>query len=204
MQHGPVDVQGLDIDFYAFSGHKCYGPNGIGVLWARGEVLAAMPPFLGGGGMVGEVTPEGSTFARPPQRFEAGTPAIAQAVGLGAVLAWLSMLPWRAIRAHENELLRRLLAGLRGRSDIRILGPVDLDARQPVVSFDIAGLHPHDVCQVLDRHGVALRGGHHCAQPLIRHFGLDGANRASIAMYTTQADIDALLDGLNDVVAVLR
>ncbi len=204
VQHGPVDVQGLDIDFYAFSGHKCYGPNGIGVLWARGEVLAAMPPFLGGGGMVGEVTPEGSTFARPPQRFEAGTPAIAQAVGLGAVLAWLSMLPWRAIRAHENELLRRLLAGLRGRSDIRILGPVDLDARQPVVSFDIAGLHPHDVCQVLDRHGVALRGGHHCAQPLIRHFGLDGANRASIAMYTTQADIDALLDGLDDVVAVLR
>ncbi len=204
VQHGPVDVQALDIDFYAFSGHKCFGPNGIGVLWARGEILEAMPPFLVGGGMVGEVTPEGSTFARPPQRFEAGTPPIAEAVGLGTVLAWLSTLPWQAIRAHENELLRRLLAGLRQRSDIRILGPVDLEARQPVVSFDIAGLHPHDVCQVLDRHGVALRGGHHCAQPLIRHFGLDGANRASIAMYTTHADIDALLDGLDDVVAVLR
>ncbi len=204
VQHGPVDVQALDIDFYAFSGHKCYGPNGIGVLWARREVLDAMPPFLAGGGMVGDVTPAGSTFARPPQRFEAGTPPIAQAVGLGAVLTWLSMLPWDAIHAHENELLQRLLAGLAGRPDVRILGPTDIEARHPVVSFDIAGLHPHDVCQVLDRHGVALRGGHHCAQPLIRHFGLDGVNRASIAMYNTQADIDALLNGLDDVSAVLR
>lgn len=204
VQHGPVDVQALGIDFYAFSGHKCYGPNGIGVLWARHELLDAMPPFLAGGGMVGEVTPEGSTFARPPQRFEAGTPPIAQAVGLGAVLTWLTTLPWDDIRSHEQRLLQTLLEGLARKPDVRVLGPTSLEARHPVVSFDIAGLHPHDVCQVLDRHGIALRGGHHCAQPLMRHFGLDGANRASIALYNSLADIEALLDGLDDVIKVLR
>ena len=204
VQHGPVDVQALGIDFYAFSGHKCYGPTGIGVLWARHALLDAMPPFLAGGGMVGEVTPEGSTFARPPQRFEAGTPPIAQAVGLGAALSWLTTLPWGDIRRHEQRLLQALLAGLARKPGVRILGPTDLEARHPVVSFDIARLHPHDVCQVLDRHGVALRGGHHCAQPLMQHFGLDGANRASIALYNSLADIEALLDGLDDVIEVLR
>jgi cysteine desulfurase/selenocysteine lyase len=204
VQHGPVDVPALDVDFYAFSGHKCYGPNGIGVLWARRELLDSMPPFLAGGGMVGEVTPEGSTFAQPPQRFEAGTPPIAQAVGLGAVLTWLATLPWNDIRHHEQRLLGTLLDGLAEKPDVRILGPVDYETRHPVVSFDLAGLHPHDVCQVLDRHGVALRGGHHCAQPLMRHFGLDGANRASIAMYNSLADIEALLDGLDDAIRVLR
>ena len=204
VQHGPVDVQALGIDFYAFSGHKCYGPTGIGVLWARHALLDAMPPFLAGGGMVGEVTPEGSTFARPPQRFEAGTPPIAQAVGLGAALSWLTTLPWDDIRRHEQRLLQALLAGLARKPGVRILGPTDLEARHPVVSFDIAGLHPHDVCQVLDRQGVALRGGHHCAQPLMQHFRLDGANRASIALYNSLADIEALLDGLDDVIEVLR
>lgn len=203
VQHGPVDVQALGVDFYAFSGHKCYGPGGIGVLWGRAPVLDAMPPFLGGGGMVGEVTPEITTFAAPPQRFEAGTPPIAEAVGLGAALDWMTTLPWAAIHAHERMLLDRLLQGLAGFPDLRLLGPRDTAARQAIVSFDLAGLHPHDVCQVLDDHGVALRGGHLCAQPLMRHFGVNGANRASIAPYTTAADIDALLTGLADVIRVL-
>lgn len=203
VQHGPVDVQSLGVDFYAFSGHKCYGPGGVGVLWGRAEALAALPPFLGGGGMVGEVTPEAVTFAPPPRRFEAGTPPIAQAVGLGAALDWMRGLPWQAIHAHEQALLHRLLDGLATLPQVRVLGPTDAAARAPIVAFDVAGLHPHDVCQVLDRHGVALRGGHHCAQPLMRHFGVDGANRASIAPYTTAADIDALLAGLADAIRVL-
>lgn len=203
VQHGPVDVQAMGIDFYAFSGHKCYGPGGIGVLWGRAEVLAAMPPFLAGGGMVGEVTPAGSTFAPPPQRFEAGTPPIAEAVGLAAALDWLATLPWADIQAHERRLFERLRHGLNAFPGLRLLGPQAAEARLPIVSFDLAGLHPHDVCQVLDRHGVALRGGHLCAQPLMRHFGVDGANRASIAAYTTSEDIDALLAALADAVEVL-
>ena len=203
VQHGPVDVQNLGVDFYAFSGHKCYGPGGVGVLWGRAEALAALPPFLGGGGMVGEVTPEAVTYAAPPRRFEAGTPPIAQAVGLGAALEWMRGLPWEAIHAHEQALLQRLQEGLATLPQVRVLGPTDTAARAPIVAFDVAGLHPHDVCQVLDRHGVALRGGHHCAQPLMRHFGVDSANRASIAPYTTAADIDALLAGLADAIRVL-
>lgn len=203
VQHGPVDVQALGVDFYAFSGHKCYGPGGIGVLWGRADALAALPPFLGGGGMVGEVTPEATTYAASPRRFEAGTPPIAQAVGLGAALDWMRGLPWAAIHAHERALLEQLLNGLAALPQARVLGPADSAARAPIVAFDVAGLHPHDVCQVLDRHGVALRGGHHCAQPLMRHFGVDGANRASIAPYTTEADIDALIERLADAIRVL-
>lgn len=203
VQHGPVDVQALGVDFYAFSGHKCYGPGGVGVLWGRGEALAALPPVVAGGGMVGEVTPERTNFAPPPQRFEAGTPPIAAAVGLGAALDWMAGLPWPAIHAHERALLDRLLRGLAGLPGLRLLGPDDAAARHPIVSFDLAGLHPHDVCQVLDRHGVALRGGNLCAQPLMRHFDVAGANRASIAPYTTAEDVDALLAGLADAVRVL-
>jgi cysteine desulfurase/selenocysteine lyase len=202
-QHGPIDIQALGVDFYAFSGHKCYGPSGIGVLWGRADVLDTMPPFLGGGGMVGEVTPEITEFAGLPQRFEAGTPPIAAAVGLGAALDWMMTLPWSEIHAHEQTLLNRLLQGLANFRGLRLLGPGDVTARQPIVSFELNGLHPHDVCQVLDHHGVALRGGHLCAQPLMHHFGVDGANRASIAPYTTEEDIDALLSGLTNVIRVL-
>ncbi|HJW27534.1 MAG TPA: SufS family cysteine desulfurase [Rhodocyclaceae bacterium] len=202
-QHGPVDVQALGVDFYAFSGHKCYGPGGVGVLWGKRDLLAALPPFLGGGGMVGRVESQTSTFTPAPRRFEAGTPPIAAAVGLGAALKWMGSLPWAAIRAHERELLRRLQAGLGNLPGLRLLGRADDLDRLPVVSFDIAGLHPHDVCQVLDRHGVALRGGHHCAQPLMRHFGVDAASRASLAPYSTAADIDALLGALDDAIALL-
>lgn len=202
-QHGPVDVRALDVDFYVFSGHKCFGPTGIGILWGRQAILAEMPPCFGGGGMVATVTPEATSYAEPPGRFEAGTPPIAQAIGLGAALEWMSTLPWQEIRAHENALLRHLLAGLGARPGVRVLGPAGARERLPIVAFDLAGLHPHDVCQVLDRHGLALRGGHHCAQPLMRHFGLEGASRASLAAYTTTADVDALLAALDDAVAVL-
>lgn len=198
-QHGPQDVQALGIDFYAFSGHKCFGPNGIGVLWARSELLAAMPPFLGGGGMIGEVTAEAFTWAPPPQRFEAGTPPIAPAVGLGAALDWMMGLPWPEIHARENRLCAQLIEGLARLPGLRLLGPALGAARAPIVSFEIAGLHPHDICQVLDAHGLALRGGHHCAQPLLAALGTEACTRASIALYNDEADIAALLDGLGFV-----
>ena len=203
IQHGPVDVRSLGIDFYAFSGHKCFGPTGVGVLWGRAEILQDLPPFLCGGGMVGRVDMDGATYAESPRRFEAGTPPIAQAVGLGAVLEWMAGLSWDAIRDVELELARRLIDGLSGLAGIRIIGPTDPIDRQPIVSFDLTGLHPHDICQVLAERGLALRGGHHCAQPLLRTFGVEGATRASIALYNTADDIDALLGGLHDAQRIL-
>jgi cysteine desulfurase/selenocysteine lyase len=202
-QHGPLDVQALGVDFYALSGHKCYGPGGVGVLWARRALLAGLPPFMGGGGMVGSVGEQTTTFAEPPRRFEAGTPPIAAAIGLGAALDWMTTLPWPAIRAHEQALLQRLQHGLCQCPGLRLLGPADDPDRLPIVAFTIADLHPHDICQVLDRHNVALRGGHHCAQLLMRHLGIDGATRASLAPYTTAADIDALLGALDAAIELL-
>ncbi|MDP2821224.1 MAG: cysteine desulfurase [Sulfuritalea sp.] len=195
VQHGPQDVRALGIDFYAFSGHKCFGPGGVGVLWGRAELLAAMPPFLTGGGMIGEVTPQAATWAEPPQRFEAGTPPIAQAVGLAAALEWMMSLDWPQIHARESRLCERLIEGLQRIPDLRLLGPA-CGPRAPIVSFDIPGLHPHDICQVLDARQLALRGGHHCAQPLLAALGVEVCTRASIALYNDEADIQALLDGL--------
>ena len=195
-QHGPQDVQALGIDFYAFSGHKCFGPGGVGVLWGRAEALAQLPPFLGGGGMIGEVTPVASTWAAPPQRFEAGTPPIAQAIGLAAALDWIMNLDWAAIREREDALCRRLIEGLARIPGLRLLGPPQ-GRRAPIISFDIPGLHPHDICQVLDAQNLALRGGHHCAQPLLAALGAEVCTRASIALYNDETDIDALLDGLD-------
>ena len=203
VQHGPQDVRALGIDFYAFSGHKCFGPGGVGVLWGRGELLAAMPPFLGGGGMIGEVRPAASTWAEPPQRFEAGTPPIAQAVGLAAALEWMMRLPWAEIQARESRLCAQLIEGLRRVPGLRLLGPEAVGERAPIVSFEIAGLHPHDICQVLDAHQLALRGGHHCAQPLLAALGTEACTRASIALYNDEADIQALLDGLDRVLREL-
>jgi cysteine desulfurase/selenocysteine lyase len=203
VQHGPVDVQSLGIDFYAFSGHKCFGPTGVGVLWGRAEILEALPPFLCGGGMVGQVDMGKATFAEPPRRFEAGTPPIAQAVGLGAALDWMTGLPWDRIRGDELGLARQLLDGLSRIEGIRVIGPTDLADRQPIVSFHLPGLHPHDICQVLDERGLALRGGHHCAQPLLRAFGVEGVTRASIALYNTAEDIETLLAGLHDAQRIL-
>ncbi|MCK9382653.1 MAG: cysteine desulfurase [Sulfuritalea sp.] len=195
-QHGPQDVRALGIDFYAFSGHKCFGPGGVGVLWGRGELLAAMPPFLTGGGMIAEVTPAETTWAPPPQRFEAGTPPIAQAVGLAAALEWMMSLDWLQIHARENRLCELLIEGLQRIPGLRLLGPEASAERAPIVSFEIPGLHPHDICQVLDAHNLALRGGHHCAQPLLAALGAEVCTRASIALYSDEADIEALLDGL--------
>lgn len=196
--HGPVDVQALGVDFYAFSGHKMFGPNGIGVLWGRGELLAVMPPFLGGGEMIARVTLEESTFAEPPRRFEAGTPPIAQAVGMAAAARWISGIDHEAAHAHLQALTGRLLDGLEGMAGgkVRVVGPLGLQNRFPVVSFVVEGGHPHDICQLLDEEGVALRGGHHCAQPLMNAFGVTGTTRASLAVYNDNDDVDALLTGL--------
>ncbi len=202
--HGGVSVARLGVDFYAFSGHKAFGPNGIGALWGRRELLEAMPPFMGGGEMIREVTLERSAWAPPPHRFEAGTPPIAQAVGMGAALEWAGRLDRAAADAHLRALAGRLLAGLAARDGVRVVGPPDLRARGPVISFDVEGVHPHDVCAMLDRRGVAARGGHHCAQPLMDRFGLAGTTRASLAVYNDDADVDALLDGLDEAIRELR
>jgi len=205
--HGPADVQALGVDFYAFSGHKMYAPNGIGVLWGRHERLAAMPPFLGGGSMIHAVTTAGTTPAEPPKRFEAGTPPIAQAIGLAAAMDWIRRHDAAAVEHHVQALTGRLLDGLgvidRGRKRIRVMGPSGLQGRYPVVSFDVAGAHPHDICTLLDQSGVALRGGHHCAQPLMEHWGLAGTTRASLALYNDAGDVDAFLRGLDQALGRL-
>lgn len=201
--HGAVDVAALGCDFYAFSGHKMFGPNGIGVLWARAELLDRMPPFLGGGEMIHAVTLEKTTYAPAPHKFEAGTPPIAQAVGLAAAARWVQAIDSEGAAGHIQKLSARILDGLANVPGARVLGPAGLQGRVPVISFDIAGLHPHDICTILDGHGVAVRGGHHCAQPLMDHFDLAGTTRASLQVYNDDGDVDALLSGLDDAVARL-
>jgi cysteine desulfurase/selenocysteine lyase len=200
MAHGPVDLPALGVDFYAFSSHKMCGPTGVGVLWARGEILARMRPFLGGGEMIRSVTFERTTYADPPHRFEAGTPPITQAVGLGAAVDFLRALPWPDVHAHEMALTGRMLDGLGRIKGVRVIGPAGLQGRAPVVSFTHETLHPHDLCQMLDAHGLALRGGHHCAQPLMDRFDVAGTARASLAFYNDAGDIEALLEGLGAVI----
>ena len=198
--HGPLDVRKLDVDFYVFSGHKTYGPTGIGVLWGRRDLLESMPPFMTGGQMIEEVTLTKATFRPPPRRFEAGTPPIAAAIGLGAALDWMQALDWHAIQMHELRLTRRLLDGLASIAGVRVLGPLDTHDRRGVVSFSVEGFSAEEVCRSLDTRGVALRGGYHCAQPLVRAFGVDGAARASLAPYSVDGDIDVLLGGLEELV----
>lgn len=202
--HGPVDLPGLGVDFYVFAGHKAYGPNGIGVLWARPELLEAMPPFHGGGSMIGRVTFAETTWAPPPRRFEAGTPPIGPAIGLGAACAWMRKLDWPGVHAHEMALVQRLMDGLQEIDGTHILGPASLQNRYPVVSFMLDGVHPHDVAQTLDSFGVAVRAGHHCAQPLMDRFDLDGTTRVSMAPYNDNTDIDALLTGVKHAARTLR
>jgi cysteine desulfurase/selenocysteine lyase len=195
----PVDLAALGADFVAFTGHKLCGPTGIGVLVARPELLAQLPPFLGGGEMIETVRMEGSTYAPPPHRFEAGTPPIAQAVGLGAAVDYLSSVGMAAVQAHEAAITAYALDGLKSVSGLRILGPdVPVD-RGGAVSFELAGLHPHDIGQVLDSRGIAVRGGHHCARPAHARFGVIASTRASFYLYTTPAEVDALVDGLEHV-----
>jgi len=200
----PLDVAALGVDFYAFSGHKMYGPGGVGVLWGRAEALAELPPFLGGGGMVRTLDGDAVTFADPPWRFEAGTPPIAQAVGLGAAAEWLAQLDWPGAQRHVAGLVARTLDGMAGIDGLRVIGPGADNSRTGVVSFVLAGVHAHDLAQVLDAHGVAVRGGHHCAQPLMEHFGLAATTRASFAFYNDGGDVDALLAGIKEAAEKLR
>ncbi len=199
-----IDVQAIGADFVAFTGHKLCGPTGIGVLWGRTELLAQLPPFLGGGEMIEIVRMEGSTYAAPPHRFEAGTPPIAQAVGLGAAIDYLSAIGMDAIAAHEHAITGYALDALASVSGIRILGPTENIDRGGAISFELDDLHPHDIGQVLDSHGIAVRGGHHCARPAHARFGVTASTRASFYLYTTPAEIDALVEGLGAVKTFFR
>jgi cysteine desulfurase/selenocysteine lyase len=192
--HLTVDVQALGCDFYAFSGHKVYGPSGIGVLWGRAERLAAMPPWQSGGGMVHTVTFEKTTYAPPPHRFEAGTPFIEGAAGLAAAIDYLGALGLPAVAAWESELLALATARLSEVPGLRIVGTAR--AKAAVVSFTMEGIHPHDLGTILDREGVAIRAGHHCAQPVMAHFGVPATARASFALYNTAAEVEALAAAL--------
>ena len=197
--HLPLQVEDLGVDFAAFSGHKMYGPTGVGVLWGRGELLAAMPPFITGGSMIETVRMEGTTYAAPPQRFEAGSPNAAQAVGLGAAVDWLGEIGLDRVAAHAHALTEQLLAGLAERPWVRVVGPTDTVDRVGAVAFDVEGVHAHDVGQVLDDQGVAVRVGHHCAWPLHRRFRVTATTRASLAAYNTPQEVDAMLTALDKV-----
>ena len=194
--HQAIDVATLGADLVAFTGHKMCGPTGVGVLWGRFDLLESLPPFLGGGEMIEIVEMERSTYAAPPARFEAGTPPIAQAVGLGAAVDFLTGIGMDAIEAHEHEITAYALAKLTAIDGLTILGPTDAFDRGSAISFNLDGVHPHDVMQVLDSRGVAIRGGHHCARPLHRRLGHQSSTRASSYLYTTPAEIDALADAL--------
>ncbi|HYG68811.1 MAG TPA: cysteine desulfurase [Anaeromyxobacteraceae bacterium] len=192
--HLGFDVQAAGADFYAFSGHKLYGPTGVGVLWGRRELLDAMPPWQGGGDMIRSVSFEGTTYAEVPHKFEAGTPHIAGVIGLGAALDWVGRVGLPAIAAHEHALVAYLLDALREVEGVRLVGTPR--ERAGVVSFLLGDVHPHDIGTVLDRHGIAVRAGHHCAQPLMKRYGVAATARASVAAYNTREEMDALVRGL--------
>ena len=191
-----VDVQALDCDFYVFSAHKLYGPTGIGVLWGRGELLDAMPPYQGGGSMIDKVTFEKTTYAPAPTRFEAGTPHITGVVGLSAAIDYVEAIGLDAIHAHEGALVAKARTALENLNSIRVFGPEDSAG---ILSFAVEGVHPHDVGTILDETGVAIRAGHHCAQPLMRHLGVEATARASFGIYSDESDVDALVRGLERV-----
>lgn len=193
---GPVDLRALDVDFAVFSGHKMLGPSGIGALYGRRELLEAMPPFLTGGSMIELVRMEGSSYAPPPQRFEAGVPMTSQAVGLGAAVDYLSAVGMDRVAAHEHALTERALAGLAEIDGVHLVGPTDTTDRGGAVAFVVDGVHAHDAGQVLDSLGIAIRVGHHCAWPLHRRFGIAATVRATFALYNVPSEVDALLDGV--------
>jgi cysteine desulfurase/selenocysteine lyase len=197
--HMGVDVRAIDVDFMAFTGHKMCGPTGIGVLWGRRDLLEELPPFLGGGEMIDEVTMAGSTWAVLPHKYEAGTPPIAQAVGLGAAVDYLTELGMDNIRDHEHELTAYALDALQQVEDLRIIGPTTNDERGGAISFALQGVHPHDVGQLLDERGVAVRVGHHCARPACLRYGVPATTRASVHLYSSTEDVDALVLGLDHV-----
>ena len=192
----PVDVTACGADLVAFTGHKCVGPTGIGVLWGRAEVLAALPPFLGGGEMIETVTMARSTYAAAPHKFEAGTPPIVQAVGLGVALDYLSAIGMSNVAAHEHAITAYALERMRSIDGLTILGPTEAVDRGGAISFEVEGIHPHDVSQLLDSLGIAVRAGHHCAKPAHARFGVQSSTRASFYIYSTPAEVDALIEGI--------
>lgn len=200
--HAPVDVQALDCDFYVFSGHKVFGPTGIGVVYGKAELLDELPPYQGGGEMIASVTFEKTTYAAVPHKFEAGTPHIAGAIGLGAALEYVSGIGMEQIAAYESELLRYATDRLTEISALRLIGTADRKAS--VLSFVIDGVHPHDLGTILDQFGIAVRAGHHCAQPVMEHFGVPATCRASLAFYNTRSEIDTLVDGIQKAIEVFR
>ena len=195
----PVDVAALDCDFYVFSGHKLYGPTGIGVLWARGEILDSMPPWQGGGAMIDRVSFKRTTYAPPPARFEAGTPHIVGALGLHAAIDYVEAIGLDAIAEHETALVTLARDSLSQINSLRLFGPEDSAG---IVSFAIDGVHPHDIGTILDEAGVAIRAGHHCAQPLMAHLGVDATARASFGVYNGASDVDALVRGIERVTRI--
>jgi len=197
--HLPVDVQALGVDLMAFTGHKMLGPTGIGALWGRADLLDAMPPFLGGGSMIETVEMTGSTFLPPPARFEAGTPPIAQAIGLGEAVDYLTAVGMENVRAYEKQLTAHALDALQSVRGLRIVGPASTEDRGATISFTLDGVHPHDVGQVLDDEGVEVRVGHHCARPTCVRFGVPATTRASFYLYTTTDEVDALVRALDSV-----
>jgi cysteine desulfurase / selenocysteine lyase len=192
----PVDVAAIDADFYAWTGHKALGPTGIGVLHGRRDVLEAMRPFLGGGDMIRTVDFQESTWNELPWKFEAGTSMIAEGVGLGAAVDYLANLGMERVRAHEHQLTAYALERLAEVESLRVIGPTAADGRGGVISFELRGVHPHDVAELLDRDNVCIRAGHHCAMPLMRRLGVPATARASFGPYNTRADVDALVDSL--------
>lgn len=197
--HMVLDVQALGADFVAFTGHKMLGPTGIGVLWGRQELLEDLPPFLGGGEMIETVTMHSSTYAPAPHKFEAGTPPIAQAVGLGTAVDYLTAIGMDKIAAHEHAITEYALSRLRDVPELRIIGPTTVEDRGAAISFTLGDIHPHDVGQVLDEQGIAVRVGHHCARPVCLRYGIPATTRASFYLYSTPAEVDALVEGLEQV-----
>ena len=192
--HQAVDVKDIDADFYVFSGHKLYGPTGIGILYGKADRLAALPPYPGGGEMIGQVTQDLITYADPPHRFEAGTPPILEVIGLSAAVDWLSGLDRIAIAEHEHRLYARVREGLSGANWLKVIG--DADGKGAILSFTVEGAHAHDVAQILDRYGVAVRAGTHCAEPLMKRFGVTSSARASFALYNTEEEADFFVEAL--------
>jgi cysteine desulfurase / selenocysteine lyase len=198
----PVDVPATGADFYAFTGHKMYGPTGIGVLWGRRELLEQMPPFLGGGSMIKAVEDDHSTWAAVPAKFEAGTPAIAEAAGLGAAADYMTSVGMDAVRAHERELTAYALERLSTMAGVTVYGPADAADRGALVSFTVEGIHPHDLAELCNREAVAIRAGHHCAQPLMRRLGVPATARASFGLYNTSAEVDRLVAALESAQSI--
>ena len=198
----PVNVGAIDADFYAWTGHKAYGPTGIGVLHGRRELLEEMPPLIGGGHMIKRVDPDSSTWTDLPWKFEAGTSAIAEAIGLGAAVDWLAEIGMDTVRAHEQEITAYALERLGQVDGVTLHGPLDVERRGALVSFEFDGVHPHDVAEIVGHRGVCIRAGHHCAQPLMRRLGVTATSRASFAIHSTREDVDRLIDGLDQVRSV--